>query len=33
MQTYTEFERADIDEALDYAAWRMEDREDTLALS
>jgi uncharacterized protein (DUF433 family) len=33
LQAYPQLEAADIDEALVYAAWRMEEREEALALS
>jgi len=33
LQAYPLIEAADIDEALAYAAWRMEEREEALVLS
>ena len=33
LQAYPQLEAADIDEALVYAAWRMEEREEALVLS
>ena len=33
LQAYPQLEAADIDEALAYAAWRMEEREEALVLS
>jgi uncharacterized protein (DUF433 family) len=33
LQAYPQLEAADIDEAQVYAAWRMEEREEALALS
>ena len=33
LQSYPQLEAADIDEALAYAAWRMEEREEALVLS
>ena len=33
LQAYPLLERTDIDEALAYAAWRMEEREEALVLS
>ena len=33
LQAYPRLEPADIDEALAYAAWRMEEREEALLLS
>ena len=33
LQTYQQLNAADIDEALVYAAWRMEEREEALVLS
>jgi uncharacterized protein (DUF433 family) len=33
LQAYPQLEAADIDVALVYAAWRMEEREEALALS
>ena len=33
LQAYPQLEPADIDEALAYAAWRLEEREEALVLS
>ncbi|MFM9102465.1 MAG: DUF433 domain-containing protein [Cyanobium sp.] len=33
LQAYPQLEAADIDAALSYAAWRLEEREETLVLS
>jgi uncharacterized protein (DUF433 family) len=33
LQAYPQLEAADIDEALAYAAWRMEEQEEALVLS
>jgi uncharacterized protein (DUF433 family) len=33
LQAYPQLEPADIDQALAYAAWRMEEREEALVLS
>ncbi len=33
LQAYPQLEPADIDEALAYAAWHLEDREEALVLS
>jgi len=33
LQAYSQLEPADIDEALAYAAWRMEEREEALVLT
>jgi len=33
LQAYPQLEPADIDEALAYAAWRMEEREEALVLT
>jgi uncharacterized protein (DUF433 family) len=33
LQAYPQLELADIDEALAYAAWRLEEREEALVLS
>ncbi len=33
LQAYPQLEAADIDEALAYAAWRLEEREEGLVLS
>ena len=33
LQTYQQLNAADIDEAMVYAAWRMEEREEALVLS
>jgi uncharacterized protein (DUF433 family) len=33
LQTYPQLNAADIDEALVYAAWRMQEREEALVLS
>jgi len=33
LQAYPQLEAADIDEALAYAAWRLEEREEALVLS
>jgi Uncharacterized conserved protein len=33
LQAYPKLEAADIDEALAYAAWRMEERDEALVLS